>query len=555
MPNANTKKVILMLMSLTLIVISGYSNPATLRAHHLKKVEQLRAAGDHTSALTALDTLSRTYPNDTEILWQIGDIHQTLGNHTEAAFYLSVACSLAPDNVELLYQTYHAQESAHQHAAAYELLEALVAIEPNGLTDTLWQRLGWFRAQAQQTSAALNAYLNGVDPETSTPATETAVAIGTLFKQLNNLPQAERWLTIAAENNDDDALTALFSLLDIHFQNQQWSAAETIIAQLDEQFSGAVDASKWANARGKIEQWRSAQTAMQAELSKTNATTETNAKASISPAAKTPPARTSDATEEKPPPSGKAQIIADMEHAERIANTPALEAETTLTPPARTRETIRFDPNIEIEPADPKPTFSLSYDQQSDDTPVHYLTSRSDLNDRIAPDVRIQTAPPAIRPALQPRSPDDILADAEDATIEHHYKRAIRLYWQALGRANNRADIWNQLSRIYLIDGQAKNAETTALEATRLAPTEVDFTLDYLRVIQHTKNPSDFFAELETAYQRFPTNPEIVLSLARAYERIGRNNSAAAMLYKRFIELAPNHPLSPEAVAALARLH
>ena len=188
----------------------------------------------------------------------------------------------------------------------------------------------------------------------------------------------------------------------------------------------------------------------------------------------------------------------------------------------------------------------------------------TDLNDTIAPDVDIKTdaaaleavpeAVPAIRPTLTPRSLEQLLADAESASMEHDYKQAIQLYWQALGRANARADIWNQLSLAYRLDGQAKNAETTALEATRLAPQEIDYTLDYLRVIQRTKKPEDFLAELETTYDRFPSSPEIALSLARGYERISEDNSSAIVLYERFIQLAPNHPLRNEAEASITRL-
>jgi len=59
---------------------------------------------------------------------------------------------------------------------------------------------------------------------------------------------------------------------------------------------------------------------------------------------------------------------------------------------------------------------------------------------------------------------------------------------------------------------------------------------------------------LETAYERFPASPEITLTLARAHERISRNNVVARNLYQRFIEIAPNHPLVPEARQAAARL-
>ncbi len=501
MLKANTKKVIFILIPLTLAIFAGCSGPEEKRANSLNQAAQQRTSGDETAALATLEILAQAYPNDPEILQRIGDIHHALGNTTEAAFYLSAAYALAPSDLELLFQTYRAQENANLSAAAYELLEALVAVDPEAINAELWLRLGEFRAQAQLTQPALDAYLKGVDPENSTPSAETAVAIGTLFKQLDNLPQAERWLNIAANSDDPNALPALFGILEIHLRKKNWTAAETAITQLDKQFPGALDASEWANARGELERWRSAQVALQAELTKSNAAKEAVAKeAAAKEAAAKLVADTSAAVTDLTiidagdPSTGKAQVIADMERAEAMANTPALE----------------------VEPA--------------------------------------EAALEAIRPALAPRSLEQLLADAESESMEHDYKQAIQLYWQALGRANARADIWNQLSLAYRLDGQAKNAETTALEATRLAPQEIGYTLDYLRVIQRTKKPEDFLAELETAYVRFPRSPEIALSLARGYERISGNNSSAIVLYEDFIQLAPNHRLRNEAEASITRL-
>jgi tetratricopeptide (TPR) repeat protein len=578
MPKANTKKVISILLTLTYVLLTGCSGPEEKKAKRLHEAAELQAAGDNATALATLDTLSVEYPNDTEILRKIGSIHQELGNAAEAAFYLSAAYSLSPDDVELLYQTYRAQESANQLAAAAELLEALLEAEPDAITDELWLRLGQFRAEAQQTQSALDAYLKGVNPEQRTPAPETAAAIGTLFSQLDNLPQAERWFTIAANSDDPNALPALFGLLEIHLRNKNWAAAEAGIAQLDKQFPGAIDASQWASARGELERWRSAQAAMKAELAKAEAAeaaakkaTAEAAEAAELAAAKQAEAQTKAAAETPAASegagvtSGKAQIMEDLEHAEAMADTPALEAAPHAeagAASASTSKTITFDPSIAIEPAEPTLTFDVTYDQQNTGATIDYSvdsTNTIDPTDTIHPDVTvIETDGPApssaIRPAQKPRSLEELLADAEEATSEHAFKNAIALYWQALGRANNQADIWNSLSRVYLIDGQTKNAETTALEAMRLAPGEIAYTLDYLRVIQRTKKPNDFLAELESAYDRFPRSPEIALSLARGYERITGNNSAALTLYQRFIELAPNHPLRPEAETALARL-
>lgn len=571
MPKANLKKVIFILLSLTYVLLAGCSGPEEKKAKRLQQAAELQAAGDHTTALANLDTLSAEFPNDAEILRQIGDIHQALGNTAEAAFYLSAAYALNPDDVELLYQTYRAQENAQQSGAAAELLEALVKAEPDAITAELWRRLGEFRAEAQQTQPALDAYLKGVHPEQSTPAPETAVAIGTLFRQLDNLPQAERWYSIAANSDDPNALTALFGLLEIQLRNQNWVAAEAAIAQLDQQFPGAIDASRWASARGELQGWRSAQAAMQAELDKANAASETEEQTeaaksdtdtAATPAHVKPDTHTSTTTEAGSATSGKAQIIKDMQHAEAMADAPALETVSSaeaVTAPARQGKIVAFDPNIAIEPAEPELSIEVNYDQQTPATSINYAvdsTNAGDPADSFQPEnTEVNRGTPSpIRPAATPRSLEELLADAEQATDEDAFKNAITLYWQALGRANTQADIWNNLSRVYLMDGQTKNAETTALEAMRLAPDQTAYTLDYLRVIQYTKQSDDFLAELESAYDRFPRSAEIALSLARGYERISGNKSASRTLYQRFIELAPNHPLNAEAETALARL-
>ena len=142
MLKANTKKVIFILTALTLALAAGCTGPEEKRIQGLNEVISLRAAGDDTIALSKLEVLAESYPNDTIILREIGSIYETLGNTAEAAFYLSAVQRLTPDNIELLYQTYRAQEKANQFEAARELLETLALVEPSALDDKLWIRLG-----------------------------------------------------------------------------------------------------------------------------------------------------------------------------------------------------------------------------------------------------------------------------------------------------------------------------------------------------------------------------------------------------------------------------
>ncbi len=565
------------------------------------------------TALELLEALSHKHPDDSEILQQIGLVQQDLGNHSEAAFYLGAASNLSPDNQELLYQAYLAYENADQPDAARDLLDTYASTHPSAMTNALWFRLGELHAQAQKTETALNAYLEGVKLTDEKPSAEIALAIGTLFKQLDNLPMAERWLTIAAETDDPNALPALFGILEMNLRNENWEAAGKNIALIDEKFPGALDASEWASSRVELEKWRTAQTEMKQQLKKlaqSESTKPDEPQDNTVAASKTPP------TDTPPETSGKAQIAADMANAEALANTPASETEAAETTASQTtttetvqqadtvkptetskpteiaeptesdnpaevetsESTIVFNPDIVIQPAEPdvemndEPTEpNTSFESETADTDS-YLESEvaEQQNQKAAPIVdyepdyqNSETQPKTIlepkgslpdTTPLSPLSLEEIIIAAEEATSTGNYEKAAQLYQDALERTDKKADIWNALSKVYSKGGQSKNAAAAALQATRLAPENIQYVLDYLRVAQRVKTPADFIKELEIAYDRFPQSPEITLSLARGYSRIGGNDYAAGILYKRFIQLAPKHPLRPEAEAALARI-
>lgn len=564
------------------IIVAGCSSPAEKRAKSLSRVKQLQAAGEAIAALQLLEELSQTYPDDSEILQRIGLTQQDLSNYTEALFYLSAAYNLSPENSELLYQTYLASEDANQPETALELLEIFSTTNASAMTNTQWFRLGELYVQYQKTESALAAYLEGVKLTDEEPTPETALAIGTLYKQLDNLPMAGRWLGNVANSDDPNALPALFGLLEIHLRTKNWETAEKCITLLDKKFPGAMDASDWAKARVELKEWRAAQAEMKARLEKiaqAEREAEARKKAQTKAQVQPEPTKTSDDTETTQKTfvetSGKAQIVTDMKAAEALASEPATPEKSETVPEAApktseepTESEIVFNPNILIQPAEPEVEFQEADDSQNQDASVfidssdNYQSSKtsSDLSQETISVLETPTEPevstePIVSVLDVARlSLEELIARADASTSRRDYEEAIQLYWSALGQTNQRADVWNALSEVYLKNGQAKNAATTALEATRLSPENIDYLLDYLRVVQRVKKPADFIKELEIAYERFPRSPEIALSLARGYHKISGDEYAASILYRRFIQMAPKHPLRREAEIALERM-
>ena len=75
MLKANTKKVIFILTALTLALVAGCTGPEEKRIQGLNEVISLRADGNDTIALSKLEVLAESYPNDTIILREIGSIY------------------------------------------------------------------------------------------------------------------------------------------------------------------------------------------------------------------------------------------------------------------------------------------------------------------------------------------------------------------------------------------------------------------------------------------------------------------------------------------------
>ena len=548
--------------------LGACSSPEEKKAAQIKDALSLSEKGSTAEALKILEKLASQYPDDIVIIKSIGQIYTVDGDADMASLFLEQAHLLSPNDTELLFQTYQSLEAAKQPAE--HLLEKLAEQAPEAMTPQLWTRLGQARQASKLVQPALDAYLKGIDPKQAKPAPETAAAIGQLFLKVGNLPQAESWLKMAADKDDPNALTALFGLLEINLRQKDWADAEATIAQLDTQFPGAVEASQWVQARQELVRWRKSQDEMKDKLAKAEADqkaaeAEAEAVAAATEATEAGEVIESDegsAGTETATREGKAQVIADMEAAEAMADAPAIETNEEADPTfVQDNEDIASDPSLTNEPTDPKTTFEVSSDQSPLTEESTYLVTADSASEPVArpdveasPPLETEPSPEALRLSSPPQTIEALMAEAETATLDRDFKSAIRKYWTAISMANKRAEVWNLLSRAYLVDGQLNNAETTALEAVRLEPRQVAYTLDYLRVAQRSQAPEDFLAELETAYARFPNSPEITLSIARGHERISRDRPTARKLYLRFIDIAPNHPLIPEARNALERL-
>ncbi len=153
-----------------------------------------------------------------------------------------------------------------------------------------------------------------------------------------------------------------------------------------------------------------------------------------------------------------------------------------------------------------------------------------------------------------PATADGFLRQAGDSVAAGDREKAIKHYWASLKLDDKPAEVWHGLSDLLLKEGKPGLSEATALEAVRREPQSVLYTMHYLRVAQETKDPDQFMEELIYAKDKIPDSPDITLALARGYKSIRTSYREAAMLYREFLERAPNHPERSKAQTELDSL-
>gem|GEM_PF-6292090 len=177
----------------------------------------------------------------------------------------------------------------------------------------------------------------------------------------------------------------------------------------------------------------------------------------------------------------------------------------------------------------------------------------------LAPAPIEESAPePEAEPEPEGPSPSQLfqefLAEARARAGAGDRSGAIAQFWQALTIDDSKANVWHELSRVQLRQGNFRDAELTALEALRREPNRESYHLHFLSVIRETHPVRSYLRELERAQDMFPANPEIALALANTYAQSHHSHAEAVRHYRQFIQLAPHDPRRPEVEKSLRNL-
>jgi len=498
-------------MAVLTLLIAGCSKPEEVISSRLAQANKNLESGQIEDAIRSLEDLNERFPERPAVLEALGFAYVQAGRNGAAAsaFVKAAENDLASSSLRPLAAEAYLKEG--DPAKAAEQLRLYVAEFPGDFQ--VWQRLGEAEDAQGNTARAIDAYLEWYRIQ---PTGEAAFRLGTLFRRLNNLPQARTWFETTMRHAESHIDGALAGLLTLEIDARDYAAAELTLGQLERNFPEILatmpdvpdyraDIARWKETRAAVDAVRAEQDKLAAEF----AAARRQQEAAL--AGSTPPTNTA-----APP-------------------TPAI----TPTPPAAAPTPAPAVATVAATPSNtPAPA-------SSNDVPAAAAPE---------PTPTLPAPAPATAQAEVAASDDPALSAALARKDAGDLEGAANLLQDALSDDDSRVELWVELADCYRRLKQFDAAEAYLLEARRRAPESLPIETAFLNLGREHLPHDGYLARLDQARRRFPTNISLAYQLARelALAKVDRARTAAA--YEDFLLLAaPDDPRRKEAEEFLRR--
>lgn len=487
----NRVRIVAFFLVATSMAYSGCGKKEADAAETLVSANQLLDQGAVGQAITLLDTYNAQYPNNAGIIEALAFAHSRNRDHLMAAIYFLDLSQQLPDQPEHILYAAEALATAGDWIGATEHYRSYLQRRPQDAA--IWIQLGIAQEQQGLSAMAIDSFLKAYNLAKDA---RIALRLARLYATQKMAAQARTWYLNAAA---DPSLTAeaLLGQLELEMANGRYREADTIALRLNKEYPGMLELSPMAALLDQLTEWKTKEGEEETRR-KEAAAEERRRKAAEARAAAMA--------------SINERALADQQTGP-VAISTAISADGVLTTAERATEPATNPP-----PAPPAPP----------------------------PPPPIEVAPPSYA--------DQLALDADKATQEGNYERAVTLYRRSLAEEATHPSRWSALAITSLLAGDAQLALASILEARRRSPEDSAILLDYFAIIEQALPPQTYFDELEAAYQRDTSNADLTLRLARAYNYLVHNRGSARILYNEFLRLAPDHPEASFARAELQDL-
>ena len=472
------------------------SEKVILNREDLDRASLKIVAGETDGALAILEKLNRDFPENTEVIELLGLVCSEKGDYLEAAFWYEQAADRHPNGASFLKRAGECYELAGEDEFATLSYSAYVALEPGD--GHVWHKLYQLRSRAARAPGLPKEKLEQLAKEAINAINKAKVAI-----------------------TPDDALEIARLLLKINILPVAESYFEEVsINPLGDQCSallGLLEIHLLQNAGDQAESTARLLSQRFAEVMDSSPLAPQVIQLLVG--------RHGGALND---PEGRS--VSDL--------FTALDEQTAVANPRPGK--LPFDTSETHDPEPPEPTEQIS------------LAELFGLNQPENPDAATDHNASSI-PEIDKAS--DFLERAELALLDENDRAAKLFLKEAINQDPGNAQAWYLLSRAHLMASEEDDAEMTATEAVRLAGGDLEIRLHYLEAARPVLTPRSFLAELDEAHENFPQSLDVLWQLAQQYHEVERKTAVAAILYRRFLGMAPvGHPMLEKVQRELASI-
>jgi tetratricopeptide (TPR) repeat protein len=224
---------------------------------NFKQASDMANAGEFTAAIEILATLNEERPNFMPVVEALAFAYAGNGEHTLAAWHMIQLADLDPSQPDLRLLAAESLETAGDPKAAIEQYRIYLKIVSQD--SQAWNHLAGLYRQTGNAQGAVEALLS---KQTLDPSEETAFALAELFRQLNNLPQAQVWYATAARHIGPQADEARLNLLELSIVEGDFEAADKLVDALSGRLTDPAQQELFAAYRKQIRAWKASQISM-----------------------------------------------------------------------------------------------------------------------------------------------------------------------------------------------------------------------------------------------------------------------------------------------------
>jgi thioredoxin-like negative regulator of GroEL len=226
-------------------------------SRNFKQANDLTDAGEFTAAIEILVPLNDEKPDYMPVVEALAFAYAGNGDHTLAAWHMIQLADLDPSQPDLRLLAAESLEAAGDPTAAIE--QYRLYLKSDSQDSQAWNHLAGLYRETGNARGAVEALLS---KQTLDPSEETAFALAELFRQLNNLPQAQVWYATAVRQFGPRANEARLNLLELSIIEGDFESADQLAGALADQLNEPVQQERLIDYRNQIEVWKASQISM-----------------------------------------------------------------------------------------------------------------------------------------------------------------------------------------------------------------------------------------------------------------------------------------------------